>query len=231
MLILSQQDEMNGVTDTEQRQEFDPLSAELNLAALGGEGNGRNVIPSSSFAAMERLVSSVKASKLEIESLKKQLLSTEESRDNLARELAEIREANEKLPYLESTVAKLTREVSEKDAELQSTLDDMREVKELYRAQLDELVEFRATNTPLQNRKGKKEVGNDEEAQSPLQNEDDRHQLASNRSKNKITMTPVALDLNRNVRTPNKNKQQNVTPKAKAELTSPYHAATFDLVF
>merc|ERR1712086_1152088 len=81
--------------------------------------------------------------------LKDQLASTEESRDNLAKELAILREANEKLPYLESTVVKLNREIEEKNLQIHCHMDDLKEIKDLYRAQLDELVEFQASNTPM----------------------------------------------------------------------------------
>ena len=81
-----------------------------------------------------------------------QLVLTEKSPDNLAKELATLHEANKKLPYLESTVVKLNREIAEKDLEIHNHMDDQKEIKNLYRAQLDELVEFQATQTRVKTR-------------------------------------------------------------------------------
>mmetsp|Transcript_30554 Transcript_30554/g.60472 ORF Transcript_30554/g.60472 Transcript_30554/m.60472 type:complete len:799 (-) Transcript_30554:399-2795(-) len=57
------------------KRSIDPMSGELNLATLE-VGAGAS---SSSFAVMEQLVSGMKVAKLEIQSLKNQLVSTEES--------------------------------------------------------------------------------------------------------------------------------------------------------
>jgi len=70
------------------------------------------------------------------------------------KELATLCEANEKLPYLESTGVKLNREILEKDLEIHSHVDYQKEIKNLYRAQLDELVEFQATHTQVKTWEG-----------------------------------------------------------------------------
>ena len=101
----------------------------------------------SSFAAIEQLVQGLKGAKTEINTLRAQLQSSEETRKNVFVDLAKAQAAAEKLPLYEAKVAELTNETSEKDLEIQGLLGDAREVKTMYRRQLDVLLEEKATTS------------------------------------------------------------------------------------
>jgi len=100
----------------------------------------------SSFAAMEQLSQGMKGARLELDALRKQLTASEETRESLMVELAEARAAFDKLSLFEAKVSELTREVDEKDLELQNLQEDIVEVRLMYRRQLDELLEEKAAN-------------------------------------------------------------------------------------
>lgn len=100
----------------------------------------------SSFAAMEQLSLGLKSAKVELEALRKQLVSSEETRESLLQELGEARQAVEKLPLFEQKVSDLTMEVKLKDMELQGLQDDIADVRFLYRQQLDVLLEEKAAS-------------------------------------------------------------------------------------
>ena len=102
----------------------------------------------SSFAAMEQLAQGLKGAKVELEALRKQLASSEETRASLLEELGEARSAVEKLPLFEQKVADLTMEVKMKVDEIQCLQDDIADVRLLYRTQLDSLLEEKAA-TPV----------------------------------------------------------------------------------
>ena len=101
-------------------------------------------IQGGSFAAMEQLSQGLKAAKTELVTLRTQLASSEESREELVIELAEMRQAAEKLPLFESKVSELTMEVNLKDMEIKGLQDDIADVRFLYRQQLDTLLEEKA---------------------------------------------------------------------------------------
>jgi phage shock protein A len=106
-----------------------------------------------SFAAMEQLSQGLRGAKLELEALRNQLALSEESRESLLAELAETRQAAEKLPLFESKVSELTMEVKLKDMEIEGLQEDIADVRFLYRQQLDALLEEKATEphlTPLE---------------------------------------------------------------------------------
>lgn len=94
-----------------------------------------------SFAAMEQLSLGLKGAKVELEALRNQLASSEETRDSLLEELGDARQAVEKLPLFEQKVSDLTMEVKLKDMEIQGLQDDIADVRFLYRTQLDTLLE------------------------------------------------------------------------------------------
>lgn len=102
-----------------------------------------------SFAAMEQLSQGLKAAKLELVTLRNQLASSEESREALVEELAEMRQAAEKLPLFESKVSELTMEVNLKNMEIKGLQDDIADVRFLYRQQLDALLEEKAAEPQL----------------------------------------------------------------------------------
>lgn len=97
-----------------------------------------------SFAAMEQLSLGLKGAKVELEALRTQLASSEETRESLAEELGGSRHAVEKLPLFEQKVNDLTMEVKLKDMELNSLQEDIADVRFLYRTQLDALLEEKA---------------------------------------------------------------------------------------
>ena len=99
---------------------------------------------SSSFAAMEQLAQGLKGAKVELEALRKQLASSEETRESLSRELGEARQAVEKLPLFEQKVSDLTMEVKMKEDEIRCLQEDIADVRFLYRTQLDSLLEEKA---------------------------------------------------------------------------------------
>ncbi|KAL7540208.1 hypothetical protein ACHAWF_006621 [Thalassiosira exigua] len=102
-----------------------------------GQGQG-------SFAAMEQLSQGLKGAKVELEALRKQLSSSEDTREALLEELGEARQAVEKLPLFEQKVSDLTMEVQLKDMEIRGLQDDIADVRFLYRTQLDALLEEKA---------------------------------------------------------------------------------------
>lgn len=103
----------------------------------------------SSFAAMEQLSLRLKGAKVELDALRKQLITSEETRASLSEELGEARQAVEKLPLFEQRVSELTMEVKLKDMEIQGLQDDIADVRFLYRTQLDALLEEKATSSSL----------------------------------------------------------------------------------
>ena len=121
-----------------------------------GVGNGMNQVQGqgSSFAAMEQLSLGLKGARVELETLRKQLKSSEETRASLLDELGEARQAAEKLPLFEQKVSDLTMEVRLKEMEIQGLRDDIADVRFLYRSQLDALLEEKAVPTAAQTEKG-----------------------------------------------------------------------------
>ncbi len=98
-----------------------------------------------SFAALAELTSRLKAAKVELDVLKKQLVEAQGARDRMAIELNETRSAKEKLPLFETKVQELTRENEEMAIEIHSLQEDIAEVKEMYRTQLNVLLEEKAS--------------------------------------------------------------------------------------
>ncbi|KAL7532098.1 hypothetical protein ACHAXR_006122 [Thalassiosira sp. AJA248-18] len=112
-----------------------------------GDEDGMNQLDGrGSFAAMEQLSQGLKGAKVELEALRKQLASSEETRESLLEELGEARQAVEKLPLFEQKVTDLTMEVKLKDMEIQGLQDDIADVRFLYRTQLDVLLEEKASS-------------------------------------------------------------------------------------
>jgi flagellar biosynthesis chaperone FliJ len=103
-----------------------------------------------SFAAMEQLSLGLKGAKTELEALRKQLVTSEETIASLLDELGNARQAVEKMPLFEQKISELTMEVKLKEMEIQGLKDDIADVKFLYRSQLDELLEAKAISPLLQ---------------------------------------------------------------------------------
>ena len=94
-----------------------------------------------SFAALDQLTSRLKTAQVELESLRKSLRESEKTRESLVEELGESRAAKEKLPLFEAKVRELTAEKQEMELEIMGLREDIAEVKEMYRAQLNVLLE------------------------------------------------------------------------------------------
>lgn len=131
--------------------------AEILVGALGGLGDDdeqsesydedEQDLPStgtSSFAALEQLSSRLKASKVELTTLRTRLMESEKTREELVQMLAESGSAREKLPLFEARVQELTAENKELAMELQGLREDIADVRELYRTQLNVLLEAQA---------------------------------------------------------------------------------------
>jgi chromosome segregation ATPase len=128
------------------------------LTGLGGEdsddddddededrgGENGNSGSGGSFAALEELTSRLKAARVELNTLRMSYADAEKSRKELAEELGEARNAKEKLPLFETKVSELTTENSQQSLELQALKEDIVEVREMYRTQLNLLVEEKA---------------------------------------------------------------------------------------
>ena len=99
-----------------------------------------------SFAAMEQLSQRLKAAKVELEALRKSLTASEKTRDSLVEELSETRQAKEKLPLFEAKVRELTADNRQKEMEILSLTEDVAEVRQLYRSQLNSLLEEKAAS-------------------------------------------------------------------------------------
>jgi chromosome segregation ATPase len=98
----------------------------------------------SSYAALEQLTQNLKAAKKELETLRKRLAESEKTKESLLEDLGESREAKEKLPLFEAKVKELMADNREKELEVRGLQDDIAEVKEMYRSQLNMLLEEKA---------------------------------------------------------------------------------------
>jgi TATA element modulatory factor len=107
-----------------------------HAATNGGSGN--------SFAALEQLTSRLKATKAELITLRSRLAESEKTREELVQVLAESRHAREKLPLFEARVQELTAENRELTLEVEGLREDVADVRELYRTQLNVLLEAQA---------------------------------------------------------------------------------------
>lgn len=97
-----------------------------------------------SFAALSQLTQNLKTAKKELEALRKQLTESEKTRESLVEELGESRDAKEKLPLFEAKVKELMADNKEKELEIRGLQDDIADVKEMYRTQLNVLLEEKA---------------------------------------------------------------------------------------
>jgi len=100
----------------------------------------------SSFAAMEQLSQRLKESKVELEAIRTSLASSESVRASLLEELSETRVAKEKLPLFQAKVQELADANQQKDIEIMTLTEDVAEIRQLYRAQLNTLLEEKAAN-------------------------------------------------------------------------------------
>jgi chromosome segregation ATPase len=95
----------------------------------------------SSFAALEQLSSKLRSSEADLKSMRRSLKESNESRQSMVEELGEGRHAKEKLPLFEFKVKELSKENREMEREIAGLKDDIADVRELYRTQLNVLLE------------------------------------------------------------------------------------------
>jgi DNA repair exonuclease SbcCD ATPase subunit len=139
-----------GLDDSEDESD-DEIFGESMERGIDGSGNHQKGSGMGSFAALEQLTSRLKAAQVELEALRKNLRESEKSRDLLLEELAESRTAKEKLPLFEAKVRELTEENQEMELEIQGLQYDVAEVRELYRMQLNILLEEKASKISMEN--------------------------------------------------------------------------------
>ncbi|KAG7355036.1 hypothetical protein IV203_004392 [Nitzschia inconspicua] len=129
-------------SDDESVDEFDDFDDDEPVDADGPTKKGGV----NSYAALEQLTSKLKTAQVELSSLRQSLRESELTRESLGQELGETRHAKEKLPLFEAKVRELTEENREKELEIMGLREDISEVKEMYRAQLNLLVEEKIAN-------------------------------------------------------------------------------------
>jgi len=94
-----------------------------------------------SFAALEQLSSKLRSAEVELKSMRKSLKESNEIRQSMVEELGEARHAKEKLPLFEFKVKELSQENREMEREIAGLKEDIAYVRELYRTQLNVLLE------------------------------------------------------------------------------------------
>ena len=158
---------LNGIGDDDEDDTEDPQNgeAEANMSHLSTGMNGATASSSSSFAALEELQSRLKVTLVEVKTLRHSLEESEKTREQMVTELAASRQAKERLPAVEQLLQQQTNENKELSLEIQGLQDDIREVRELYRSQLNVLIEEKAAIAPEPSSPSTpKEEGNDEDA-------------------------------------------------------------------
>jgi chromosome segregation ATPase len=128
-------------SDNEDEEVDDILGISMDRGSTDGDDTGSM---HTSFAALEQLSSRLKVAQIELEALRKNLRESERTRESLVVELGESRHAKEKLPLFEAKVKELTEDNREKELEIRGLRDDIFDVRELYRTQLNILLEEKA---------------------------------------------------------------------------------------
>lgn len=100
-----------------------------------------------SFAALEQLSSKLKTAEVELVAMRKSLKESNETHQSLVEELGEARHAKEKLPLFEQKVKELTKENREMEREIAGLKEDISDVRELYRTQLNVLLEEKTSSS------------------------------------------------------------------------------------
>lgn len=127
----------------DEEDDFDIVVEESHQATGGPLSNGGG----SSYAALEELTAKLRSAKAELDTLRKRLETSESTRQELLDRLAESRHAREQLPLLETQVAELSVENKDLSLEVQGLRADIVDVQELYRSQLNALLEAQASSS------------------------------------------------------------------------------------
>lgn len=121
--------------------EYETDDDQESLGQMNGDSSASGML---SFAAMEELSQRLKASTVELEALRRSLVSSERTRASLLEELSELQQAKEKLPLFEAKVRELTDANREMEKEIQGLQCDIIDTRQLYRSQLNSLLEEKA---------------------------------------------------------------------------------------
>ena len=127
------QDTLLGLDDDGSEEEIHEQDSRVE-DTFGGKEKG-------SFAFMEQLSQALKVSKIEREALRKQLQESEERRSEVENDSVRGREASAILPKLEAELEETKRVLKEKCQEIQGLREDISEVRQMYRVQLNDLLE------------------------------------------------------------------------------------------
>ena len=141
----------------------------------GGSDVGSEKGSLHSFAALEQLSSRLKVAQIELEALRKNLRESENSRESLVEELGESRHAKEKLPFFEAKVKELAEDNRQKEMDILGLRDDITDVREMYRTQLNVLLEEKAAAAVPQNGGSAPSIGDapkTEDTAEPFQQQD-----------------------------------------------------------
>jgi hypothetical protein len=169
--MVVQQPTFKDTAESQQRLRQSQDQADILAGALGGlvgseyddddddddddKDHNKNDTPTSngpmntgSYAALEELTSRLKAAKMELSTLRTRLMESEKARNELLLMMDEARMAREQLPIVEQQVQELTMENQNLQLEIQGLKDDIADVRELYRTQLNVLLEAQAMSDP-----------------------------------------------------------------------------------
>jgi hypothetical protein len=136
--------------------EGDEDDDEVSLPQNEGTGTG-------SYAALAENASRLKAAEVDRNALRQRLAESEKTREMMTEELTEARNAREKLPLFESRVQELTKENQEMSLAIHALEEDVTDVREMYRTQLNVLLEEKAA--------GAADVSKDNDERQELSNE------------------------------------------------------------
>lgn len=112
------------------------------------ERSGRVSMSTDSFAFIEELSQTLKATKMERDTLRKQLNDSEERRNFLENEVVTNGDAVKDLSNLKHQVEKMQRELNEKDFEIEALQEDIIEVRNMYKSQLNALMTEKDSSIP-----------------------------------------------------------------------------------
>jgi len=101
-----------------------------------------------SFAAMAQLSQNLSNALNEITALRAQLTSSETLRTILSADLLVAKSGQDKLPLFEKKVLELTNDLVDREQETKALYEDILEIKDMYRSQLDVLLEEKAAWLP-----------------------------------------------------------------------------------
>jgi TATA element modulatory factor len=177
--------------DDSDDEDDDDASNDMSRSQSKEERDDRPRGGMNSFAALEQLSSRLKIAKVELEALRANLRETEAYRDSLLSELNESRIAKEKLPLFEAKVKELAEDNREKQFEIEGLRYDIAEVRDLYRTQLNILLEEKAAAAVSGLMNGGSKRTHDSPPQPAQENGDPAEESPIEMEKEVVEDTPV----------------------------------------